>query len=348
MIKSINYSGKFFFFLFMLIVSVIVLFTMPRLSFPLVFAYIISIVVQPLFPFFMGLGIKKDFAIYIIFITFIFLLILPFIKLSPVIKEESENLQYYLPKLERFVRVKYVEFQSYTEHKVGMKLSNNVIDDAIFNVQDGFKSMIFKVPKYVASILEWIFLVPIFLFFLMKEGTKLRRSILQFVPNQFFERVYYLYSQFHKKLADYILAKFIEATLVGVIIGVGLAIMDVRFAVLLGILAAVTNIIPYVGPLLGTAPALVLGMVEYGTGSTFLAIFMLYLIANLIDMALVFPILVSKVVNLHPIVVIVSVILGSQYFGVFGMVASIPFAAVIKLIFEQIYHELYPIHSRQG
>jgi putative permease len=285
---------------------------------------------------------------YLIFFTFIILLILPFIKLIPIVKEESENLQYYVPKLERFVRIKYIEIQRYSENKIGISLGDNLIDDGILNIKEGFKSAIFQVPNYVASVLEWILLVPIFLFFLMKESHNLRRHMLQFVPNQIFERVYYLYSQFHKKLADYILAKFIEASIVGLIIGIGLVIMDVRFAVLLGILAAVTNIIPYVGPLLGTVPALILGMVEYGTGPTFFAIFMLYLIANLVDMALVFPILVSKIVNLHPVVVIVSVILGSQYFGVFGMVASIPLAAVIKLIFEQVYRELYPVQSRQG
>ena len=65
------------------------------------------------------------------------------------------------------------------------------------------------------------------------------------------------------------------------------------------------------------------------------------MIANAIDIALIFPILVSKIVDLHPMLVILSVILGSQLMGVAGMVVSIPIAASIKLIIEEIYLEFY-------
>jgi len=303
--KSKKYSGKIFLFFGLLMLSFIVLITMPRLSFPLIFAYILSLVIKPVLPLLSGLGLKKNISIYIIFVILIVLLVLPFVKLVPIIKEESENLQFYLPKLETFVRAKFTELQTYSSEKIGIEINNNIFEDAVYNLEDGFKSAIFKVPNYVASILEWIFLVPIFLFFLMKEGHALRKGILQLVPNSFFERGYNLYSQFHKKLGDYILAKFIEATIVGLLIGTGLAVMGVRFAVLLGLLAAITNIIPYVGPVLGTVPALILAMVEYGT-------------------------------------------VGSQYFGIFGMVASIPMAAVVKLLFEQVQRELYPVQSKRG
>jgi putative permease len=62
-------------------------------------------------------------------------------------------------------------------------------------------------------------------------------------------------------------------------------------------------------------------------------------------LALVFPLLVSKIVNLHPIVVVVSVILGSQFAGVIGMIISIPMAAFLKLLFNEFYRELYSDNS---
>ena len=71
----------------------------------------------------------------------------------------------------------------------------------------------------------------------------------------------------------------------------------------------------------------------------------MFLIVNAFDLALVFPILVSKIVNLHPIVVVVSVILGSQMMGVVGMVISIPLAAAIKLLLTEIYKYLYQTPS---
>ena len=66
----------------------------------------------------------------------------------------------------------------------------------------------------------------------------------------------------------------------------------------------------------------------------------IYGLANLIDMVLVFPLLVSKIVNLHPIVVVVSIIIGSQLAGIVGMIVIIPFIAFFKLLFKEIYKDL--------
>ena len=67
----------------------------------------------------------------------------------------------------------------------------------------------------------------------------------------------------------------------------------------------------------------------------------IYIVVNVIDIAIIFPILVSKIVDLHPVVVVMSVILGSQYFGLVGMIVSIPIAAAIKLIGVELYEEFY-------
>ena len=169
----------------------------------------------------------------------------------------------------------------------------------------------------------------------------MRLQFLRIVPNNIVERAYYLYYQFNTKFGDYIFAKALEAVIVGTIITTGLLIIDFPFAFLLGIVAGVTNILPYIGPLLGFLPALIIGLVDQNPDTTLGAMLMLYLIANIFDLAFVFPVLVSKIVNLHPIIVVVSVILGSQFGGIIGMIISIPMAAFIKLLFEELYLELY-------
>ncbi len=117
--------------------------------------------------------------------------------------------------------------------------------------------------------------------------------------------------------------------------------MGVKFSFLLGLIAAITNIIPYVGPIFGIIPAILLALAEYGFGGTFGAIIILYLIANVIDLALVFPFLVSKIVDLHPLIVVTSVMVGSHLWGLVGMVISIPLVAALKLIAYEIYCEIY-------
>ena len=176
---------------------------------------------------------------------------------------------------------------------------------------------------------------------MLKDDAQFRRFILGITPNSIFERFYNLHHQFNKNLGDYIFAKFIEASIIGVIITSGLLIIDLNFAFLFGLIAAITNIIPYVGPLLGAIPAIVVAYAEFEFTSSFWAVGVLFFVANTIDLAIVFPLLVSKIVNLHPVVVVVSVILGSQLFGLIGMIVSIPAAVAVKLILQELISELY-------
>jgi len=137
------------------------------------------------------------------------------------------------------------------------------------------------------------------------------------------------------------MAKFFEASLLGLMISISLGIAGVEFSLILGLIAALTNIIPYVGPILGSLPGIIIVLAKYGPGNLFYIVLFIYFIANIIDLAIIFPILVSKIVDLHPVVVVLSVILGSQYFGLVGMVISIPCAAAVKLITEVLFDEFY-------
>ena len=89
-----------------------------------------------------------------------------------------------------------------------------------------------------------------------------------------------LFINFNKQLGDYIFAKLIEASIVGAIITIGLMAADVRFSFLLGLLAGATNVVPYVGPLLGAIPAILFALAEYGLGQDFGIIVILYLVGQ--------------------------------------------------------------------
>lgn len=332
---------KLGFFFLILLLFALTLLLMPRVSAPLIFGYVVYLIINPAVPALEKLGVNRLGSILIVFSSLIFFSSYPFIKIVPTVSSEIENIQYYVPKIEGFVTQKYKELK----YEVKERTSYDIDDKYFYEIVDWVKntsgSLLFNIPKLLASLLEWVFLIPLIIFFLLKDGQSFKRSFLRLIPNSIFERFYYLSYQFNKKLGDYIFAKFIEASIVGLIITSGLLIMDVRFALLFGIIAAVANIIPYVGPILGIAPAALFAFTEYGNGTTTGAIITLFLIANAIDMALVFPILVSKIVDLHPLTVVVSVILGSQWLGIVGMIVSIPVAAAVRLILEEVYKEVY-------
>jgi putative permease len=183
-------------------------------------------------------------------------------------------------------------------------------------------------------------LVPLFLYFFFIESGKYRQKLLEAVPNPIFEKSYVLFSQFNKKFGEYIIAKFIEATILGTLVTIGLLIIGYPYPFILGFFAGITNILPYLGPILGLVPAIFIGFLSHDTDFSLFGMFFVFAIANLVDMILVFPLLVSKIVNLHPVVVVVSIIVGSQLGGIVGMIVIIPFIAFFKLLFEEIYKDL--------
>ncbi len=286
-------------------------------------------------------GFNRTMASITILVGVLFFSIYPIVKIVPLVTSEVKNVQYYIPKVESYMRNKLTRWQDKIENSTGFTIEGDYISDGISYLQEGVSEAILSAPNILASALEWVFIIPLFLFFMLKDLPDFKVKLLSLIPNTYFEKVYNLSYQFNRQLGDYILAKFIEASILGVIITSGLLILEIRFALLLGIVAGVTNVIPYLGPVIGTVPAILFVLAEYGGGTNLGAVTLLYLIANTIDIAIIFPILVSKIVDLHPVLVVASVIIGSQLLGTVGMIVSIPCAAAIKLIFQEIFDDVY-------
>ncbi|MEX0798001.1 MAG: AI-2E family transporter [Bacteriovoracaceae bacterium] len=327
------------FFIFVTLSICSLFLSMPRILIPFGIAYVFSLMLRPLTNVFYAADIKKKLlaSLAVIFIAFGF--IYPVVEGVQTITEEAHKVEYYLPRAETYLRQKYRELKVQVKYRFNYEIKTNPVDKLVEFGQEYTKSLFVYLPKLLGSLLEWGFIIPFFLLFILKDGRRMRFNFIKIIPNHLIERVYYLFHQFNTKFGDYIFAKFIEAAIVGSVITTGLLFLEFPFAFLLGLFAGITNILPYIGPLLGFAPALVVGLVDQNPALGAMA--MLYIVANAIDLALVFPILVSKIVNLHPLVVVISVILGSHFGGIVGMIVSIPFAAFIKLLFLEIYNELY-------
>lgn len=320
---------------------------LPRISIPISLSYILYLALTPIVNGVVRLNLSKTNATLIVFLVLTVLVGVPLFKVIPVLTLQTKDLQYSLPKVEQFAIAQYEIVTKFVKEKTGYELADGYIFQTLTQLESRATDFVIKLPNYLATLLEWIFLVPFFTFFLIRDSNIFKKMLLSFTPNTIFERFYYVIHVFNRQLGDYFFAKFVEAVIVGGIITIGLMAMGINNAVILGFVAGLTNIVPYVGPILGVIPALLIVMIEYGlTSPTMGAVLILYAIANAVDVVFVFPFLVSKIVNLHPMLVAISVIVGSHYAGITGMVISIPVVAAIKLIVTEIYNEIYTERSR--
>jgi putative permease len=175
---------------------------------------------------------------------------------------------------------------------------------------------------------------------MLKDSRIFSRQVLSLVPNKFFELALSLSHQINYQLGAFIRARLIEAMIVGLVVFVGLWAIQFPYAVFLAVFAALANLIPYIGPIIGALPAFILCLVNHETNLAIILMSATYLAGQLLDIFVIVPGVVAKVVNLHPIIVVIAIIAGSQVMGVLGMILAIPVVSAFKLIVVTVYDRL--------
>ncbi len=335
-----NQKIKLYLFLFLFLASIVFAIMFPRLTLPFGFAYIIYLMCKP-FTLKLTTGSRRQRLIYfLLMMTGIVFLCFPLFATLYNVDTDFSQFSNQLPEIQKMLQDKFFAYKVMVFEKFGIRLNLDPVNFLMAKLETQGTIFLSHFPDFISTIFEWLLLVPLFLYFFFMESRRFSRNFLEAVPNPIFEKSYVLFSQFNTKFGEYIIAKFIEATILGSLVTLGLFLIGFPYPFILGFIAGVTNILPYIGPVIGVIPAIFVGMLSKDPNVTLLSMLVIYALANLIDMILVFPLLVSKIVNLHPILVVVSIIIGSQLGGIVGMIVIIPFIAFFKLLFKEIYKDL--------
>jgi putative permease len=335
-----NQKIKLYLFLFMLSGAVIFALLFPRLTLPFGFAYIIYLMSKPL-TLRLTTGSKKQrLGYFFLILSGTAFLLLPVLATLNNSESGFSTFSSQLPEIQRILNEKFFTLKTFVYDRYKITLNIDPVSFIMSKLETHGADLLSRFPDYISMLFEWILLVPIFLYFFFMESHRFSHSLLESIPNPIFEKSYVLFSQFNTKFGEYIIAKFIEATLLGSLVTVGLLVIGFPYPFILGFIAGITNILPYIGPIIGVVPAVFVALLSKDPSVSMIAMLLIFAIANLVDMILVFPLLVSKIVNLHPIVVVISIMIGSQIAGIVGMIVIIPFIAFFKLLFKEIYKDL--------
>jgi putative permease len=191
------------------------------------------------------------------------------------------------------------------------------------------------------SILSVLFIIPVVTFFLLADGHMIEKLLLSMVPNQYFEMIFMLFHKITMAIRLFLRGQMIDAGAVGVMIMAGLSIVGMPYAVIIGIIAGLGNLIPYLGPVIGFIPAFFIMMATGGFSMIMLVkILSVFALVQFVESTFIYPVAVGKSVNLHPLVVIIGVTVGGQVAGIPGMLLVIPVISVLKVSIEVLYSGL--------
>ena len=196
-----------------------------------------------------------------------------------------------------------------------------------------------KTLQTVANTFSFIIglaIVPVLLFYLLKDGERLVASSLSVFPKNARVHAGEVVRIVNESLGAYIRAQLLLMLFVGVIVFVGLLLLDIDFAVLLGLVAGITEAIPVVGPIIGAVPGIVVTLAT--DPQKIVWVLALYLASQLLENSLLVPRIQGNAVHMHPVVIMGLLIVASETFGVIGVVAAVPVASVAREVFKYFYN----------
>ena len=182
----------------------------------------------------------------------------------------------------------------------------------------------------VLSDIPWLVLVPVLAFLLLKDAAGIRRTILVSLPHRIQLRSHRLFEELNRTLAAYVRAQLIACVVVGSLCGVGFALLGNPYAILLGVLAAVLEFIPLIGPLVVAVVAVVIAALHSTALALWTAVFLTVL--RVVEDYVIYPRLIGRGIHLHPLAVILAVLAGAELGGVPGIFIAVPVVALISVV----------------
>jgi predicted PurR-regulated permease PerM len=179
------------------------------------------------------------------------------------------------------------------------------------------------------SDLPWLVLVPVLAFLMLKDAATIRRTILVALPHRVQLRGHRLFEELNATLAAYVRAQLIACVVVGTLSGIGFAALGNPYAVLLGVLAAVMEFIPLIGPLVVAVPAVVIAALQDQALALWTVAFLVVL--RVVEDYVIYPRLIGRDIHLHPLVVILAVLAGVELDGIAGIFIAVPVVALVTV-----------------
>jgi len=183
----------------------------------------------------------------------------------------------------------------------------------------------------LVALLIYVVLVPILVFFFLKDGSSLVRWWVSFLPQKK-EMLTQVWTEMDQQIANYVRGKVIEIAIVGSVTYVAFAFLGIDYAALLGIMVGLSVLIPYIGAALVTLPVALIGFFQWGWTNEFWYLMLAYGIIQALDGNVLVPLLFSEAVNLHPVSIIIAVLVFGSVWGFWGVFFAIPLATLIKAI----------------
>jgi predicted PurR-regulated permease PerM len=313
---------------------------------PVILALILSFLLNSVVDCFVSLPkrwgkrqMPRSIAVLLSFVVAIFAIVLAALFIVFPFIQEFDKFVIDLPGLVRRIQFLLVVIE---QQATAMELPDNVRDllnqgianMASFSVEMA-KRILNAVFGFASQAVELV-VVPVLTYYLLKDWRSLQSGLINAFSVQYRQQLQNVTNEMGNVISGYIRGQIVISIIMGILVFSGMYLLGVDYPLVLGLLATLTETIPIVGPIIGAIPAILLAYIAAPALAVKVIIF--YILIQQIENHLIVPNIMGHTIDLHPILVVVSLLIGGHIYGVVGMMLAVPVTALLRVIIRHLWY----------
>jgi putative permease len=318
------------------IASILIIATLGDVLGPVIAALIFAFLLQGVVNNIQAQGISKIVAVLSTYFLFLVAFITILVVLVPIVGRQTSLLLKELPNMVAQLKQLLSSLPEKASEYIGpeqIQLVVTRISEEVANLAEQLLSLSISSFPSLLAIMIYLFLVPLLVFFMLKDKDILLSFISNMLPKER-KVMKVIWDEMDIQFANYIRGKVIEIFIVGLVSFIVFLFLDLKYAALLASLVGLSVLIPYIGATVVTIPVLLVGYLQWGLTNDFAWLVAFYALIQIIDGNVLVPLLFSEVVNLHPVAIVIAVLIFGGIWGFWGLFFAIPLATLVKAIYN--------------
>ena len=334
-----------------------VLYLLKPVVLPFIGAFLVAYLFSPLVDKLHKIGLPRWLSISTVFIGIGVVITLAFWYLVPLVWEQLMYAKNSIPSGIHWANYKFLPWLSDSFNLVPMELDVDQISAAIMEyVQtnysaDSIQAMIAKLAQSGLNFIQiggTVVLIPIIAFYFLLDWDRMLDSFRRLIPRRHEEQTLVIVKECHSVLGAFVKGQFLVMVLLGVVYAMGLQLIGLEVGLIIGMVAGLCSIIPYLGFAVGIIAAVIASLFQFGIDwMQLLLVGVVFMIGQAVEGYILQPFLLGDKIGLSPVAVVFAVLAGAQLGGILGMLIALPVAAVIVVLLRHAreFYENSPMYS---
>ncbi len=316
---------------------------------PMILTGLLYYLLNPVVDWLERLKLSRTIGISIVFVLIVILLVWGLAVAIPNIQEQivsfARNVPNYIQNIEKQVN-DWLQDERFEQFRPTVIEMMNRLNEQIVSFAQKLSSSAVgwagNLISTASQIIVAILIMPVILFYLLRDGMNLKGHITKFLPTAWREPVGTVLSDMNGQLSNYVRGQVTVAVIIAIMFSILFSIIGLSYPITLGILAGFLNLIPYLGSFLAMIPAVILGLVA--GPFMLIKVLIVFMIEQNIEGRFVTPLIIGSSLSIHPITILFVLLTSGQMYGVLGVLLGIPIYASIKVVLKAIF-EWYKQYS---